>query len=288
MYGEASRLHRYIFLKRKGEKMKKFKKIAALGLACAMAFSFAACGETKTDANGSADAQGSSDKVVYKVGTEPTFPPFDTTDDQGNIIGFDMDLITAIGEDQGFEVEFSNLQFDSLIPALDAGQIDIIAAGMNGEDEARREQVDFSTPYCDSGLVVAVRSDNTTINSVDDLTPDMKVAAQIGTTGADMATELKESGKIAEAVILNGLDTAMLQLINGDVQAVINDRPVTQAYINKQPDKIKIVGETMNAEAYAIAVKKGNAELLEKINTGMQNLKDNGKFDEIFNKWFQS
>ncbi len=266
--------------------MKNLKKIAALGLACVMVFSFAACGGS--DANGSADAQGSSDKVVYKVGTEPTFPPFDTTDDQGNIVGFDMDLITAIGEDQGFEVEFSNLQFDSLIPALNSGQIDIIAAGMNGEDPERREQVDFSTPYCDSGLVVAVRSDNTTINSVDDLTPDMKVAAQIGTTGADMATELKESGKIADAVILNGLDTAMLQLINGDVQAVINDRPVTQAYINKQPDKIKIVGETMNAEAYAIAVKKGNAELLEKINTGMQNLKDNGKFDEIFNQWFQS
>ena len=81
--------------------------------------------------------------------------------------------------------------------------------------------------------------------------------------------------------------TAMMQLINGDVQAVINDTPVTEAYINKQPDKIKIVGDKMEAEApYAIAVQKGNAELLEKINTGLKNIKENGKFDELVEKWF--
>lgn len=267
--------------------MKKFKKFMALSLALVTAVAFSACGSSKTDGAGSADGQsGSNSEVVYKVGTEPTFPPFDTTDDAGNIVGFDMDLITAIGEDQGFKVEFQNLQFDALVPALQSGQIDIIAAGMNGEDEERRKQVDFSDPYYDSGLVVAVKNDNTTINGIDDLTSDMKVAAQIGTTGADKATELKEEGKVADAVILNGLDTAMMQLINGDVQAVINDKPVTQAYIDKQPDKIKIVGDVMNAEAYAIAVQKGNSELLGKINTGLQNLKDNGKFDEIFNKWF--
>lgn len=264
--------------------MKNFKKVMAAAMALIMVFAFAACGST----SGQGSAETGSDTVVYKVGTEPTFPPFDTTDDAGNIVGFDMDLITAIGEDQGFQVEFVNLQFDSLIPALQSGQIDIIAAGMNSEDEERKEEVDFGTPYYDSGLVVAVKADNTTINGVDDLTPDMKVAAQIGTTGADKATALADEGKIAEAVILNGLDTAMMQLINGDVAAVINDQPVTKAYIAKQPDQIKIVGEVMNAEAYAIAVQKGNTELLDKINTGMQNLKDNGKFDEIFAKWFES
>lgn len=258
--------------------MKNFKKVLALVLALVMVLSFAACGggSDKTD----------GDAVVYKVGTEPTFPPFDTTDDAGNIVGFDMDLITAIGEDQGFTVTFENLQFDSLIPAIQAGNIDIIAAGMNCENDERREQVDFSTPYYESGLVVAVAADNETILGVDDLTPDMKVAAQIGTTGADAVTELAAEGKIKEAVILNGLDTAMLQLINGDVQAVINDLPVTKAYIEKQPDAIKIVGEVMNAEAYAIAVQKGNTELLEKINTGMANIQANGKFDEIYDKWF--
>ena len=263
--------------------MKNAKKIMALLLALMMVAAFAGCGSS---ANGSA-AGDSGDTVVYKVGTEPTFPPFDTTDDSGNIIGFDMDLITAIGEDQGFSVEFENLQFDSLIPALQSGQIDIIAAGMNCEDPERQEQVDFSQSYYDSGLVVAVKADNTTINSVDDLTPDMKVAAQIGTTGADKADELASEGKIAEAVILNGVDTAMMQLVNGDVEAVINDQPVTKSYISKQPDKIKIVGDVMNAESYGMAVQKDNTELLDKINAGMDNLKANGKFDEIFAKWFE-
>jgi len=85
--------------------MKNFKKVLALVLALVMVLSFAACG-------GGDDKTG-GDAVVYKVGTEPTFPPFDTTDDAGNIIGFDMDLIAAIGEDQGFQVTFENLQFDS-------------------------------------------------------------------------------------------------------------------------------------------------------------------------------
>lgn len=266
--------------------MKNLKKATALMLALVMVFSFAACGGSSNDSDTSAPAA-DGDTIVLKVGTEPTFPPFDTTDDAGNIVGFDMDLITAIGEDQGFTVEFENLQFDSLIPALQSGQIDIIAAGMNCEVPERQEQVDFCTPYYDSGLVVAVTTDNTTINSIDDLTPDMKVAAQIGTTGAEKAQELKDEGKIAEAVILNGLDTAMLQLINGDVAAVINDQPVTMSYIKKQPDKIKIVGDVMNAEAYAMAVQKGNTELHDKICNGMQNLIDNGKFDEIFAKWFE-
>lgn len=263
--------------------MKNLKRFLALAMAVLMVAGLAACGGSSDTP---ASAEGSEEVVVLKVGTEPTFPPFDTTDDQGNIVGFDMDLITAIGKDQGFEVQFENLQFDSLIPALKSGQIDIIAAGMNCEDPERQEQVDFGTSYYDSGLVVAVKADNETITGIDDLTPDMKVAAQIGTTGANLAEELAAEGKIKEAVILNGLDTAMMQLINGDVAAVINDQPVTKAYIAKQPDAIKIVGDVMNAESYAMAVQKGNAELLEKINTGMQNLKDSGEFDEIFNKWF--
>lgn len=263
----------YVILRRKIMK----KSIIAILLALVLVFSMTACG-------GSNSADG--DVTVYKVGTEPTFPPFDTTDEDGNIAGFDMDLITAIGEDQGFEVEFVNLSFDGLIPALKAGNIDIIAAGMNKEDPERQKQVDFSESYYDSQLFVAVPVDNTTINSIDDLTSDMKVAAQTGTTGADKVTELAEAGTIAEAVILDGLDTCMMQLINGDVAAVINDKPVTEVYMKNQPDKIKMVGEALNAESYGFAVQKDNAELLEKINTGLQNMKDNGTFDELIEKWF--
>ncbi len=254
------------------------KSVIAVLLALVLVFSLSACGGSSDDESG--------DTVVYKVGTEPTFPPFDTTDDDQNIVGLDMDLIKAIGEDQGFDVEFENLSFDGLIPALKAGNIDIVAAGMNKDDPERQEQVDFSDSYYDSQLYVAVTEDNDSITSIDDLTADMKVAAQTGTTGAEKVKELKEAGKIKEAVILDGLDTVMMQLINGDVSAVINDKPVTEAYMKKQPDKIKMVGEALNAESYGFAVQKDNEELLEKINAGLKNIMEDGTYDELIDEWF--
>lgn len=253
------------------------KSIIAVLLALVLVFSLSACGGSDS---------GEEETVTYKVGTEPTFPPFDTTDEDQNIVGLDMDIISAIGEDQGFKVTFEDLSFDGLIPALQAGNIDIVAAGMNKDDKDRQEQVDFSDAYYESKLMVAVTQDNETIKSVDDLTSDMKVAAQTGTTGMNKTQELEKEGKIKEAVILNGLDTAMMQLINGDVAAVINDKPVTEAYMAKQPDKIKMVGEPLNAENYGFAVQKGNTELLEKINAGLKNIKDNGTFDKLVDKWF--
>lgn len=253
------------------------KSILAILLALVMVFSLAACG-------GADSAEG--DVPVLKVGTEPTFPPFDTTDPETQeIVGFDMDLIAAIGADQGFEVEFVNLSFDGLIPAVKNGDIDIVAAGMS-IDEERLEQVDFSDPYYDSQLYVAVAVDNTTINGIDDLTPDMKVAAQTGTTGALRTQDLADAGQIGEAVILDGLDTCMMQLINGDVDAVINDKPVTESYIKKQADKIKMVGDTLSSESYGFAVQKGNAELQAQIDAGLANVIENGTFDELIAKWF--
>ncbi len=271
--------------------MKNMKRLLALVMAVLMTAVLTACGSGDSGTGGSADQdsadafQTSSGSALI-VGTEPTFPPFDTTDDEGNIIGFDMDLIEAIGEDQGFQVEFKNLEFDGLIGALQSGTIDIAVAGMEASDD-RKDQVDFSDPYYEASLVVAVAADNTTIQSVDDLAPDMKVAAQIGTTGADYINELAEQGRIKEAVVLSGLGSAMRQLIDGDVQAVINDTSVTQSYISKWPDKIKMAGGTIQAKApYSIAVQKGNKELLEKINTGLANIKDDGTFDQLLEKWF--
>lgn len=267
--------HIIIKIYRRRTKMKK--SVIAVLLAMLLVFSLSACGGSDNE---------SGDTVVYKVGTEPTFPPFDTTDDEQNIVGLDMDLIKAIGEDQGFEVKFENLSFDGLIPALKAGNIDIVAAGMNKDDPERQKEVDFSDSYYDSQLYVAVTVDNDSITSIDDLTSDMKVAAQTGTTGAEKVKELAEEGKIKEAVILDGLDTVMMQLINGDVSAVINDKPVTEAYMKKQPDKIKMVGDALNAESYGFAVQKGNDELLKKINEGLKNIKEDGTFDKLVDEWF--
>ncbi len=268
--------------------MKKFRKFAIAALAACMIFSMAACGSGSSDNSSSVDSNADSGDVTgqtFKAALEPTFPPFDTTDSSGELTGLDVDLVNAIAEDQGFTVKWENLQFDGLIPALQAGNIDIIASGMSITPE-REKQVDFSDPYYDSGLVVAVASDNNTIKGEDDLTSDMKVAVQIGTTGAAEAQDLKDDGKIAEVVVLPQLDTAMMQLINGDVDAVINDKPVTEAYIAKQGDKIKMVGDVINADSYGIAVHKGNKSLQAAMNAGLTNIKENGTYDELVAKWF--
>jgi ABC-type amino acid transport substrate-binding protein len=259
----------------------KMKKMMVLVLVIMVAFAFGACG------GDDADKDAAAEKSVYKVAMEPTFPPFDTTDTEtGELTGFDVDMMEAIAEDQGFELEWVNMGFDGLITALQAGNIDIIASGMNAGEE-RREQVDFSETYYDSGLVVAVKAGNTAITSLGAITSDMKVGGQIGTTGADLCRELQTEGKVKEAKIYNGLDVAVMDLQNGTIDALINDLPVTKAYMEAQPDSIEIVGDVLNAEAYGIAVQKGNTELLDKINAGMKNIKDSGKFDELYAKWFE-
>ncbi len=258
------------------------KNLLTVLLVLMIAVSLAACGGTNEPAG---ESEGGT--PIYKVAMEPTFPPFDTINEETQeLAGFDVDMMEAIAADQGFEIEWVNMGFDGLIPALEAGNIDVIASGMNASPE-RREKVDFSTTYYDSGLVIAIKAGNTAIKSIDDLTPDMKAGGQIGTTGADLATELYENGKIGEAKIYNGVDVAVMDLMNGTIDALINDLPVTKAYMDAKPGTIEIVGDVLNAESYGFAVQKGNTELLDQINAGMQNLIDDGTFDEVYAKWFE-
>lgn len=224
-------------------------------------------------------------EVIYKVGTEPTFPPFEMTDEKtGEIIGFDIDLIKAIAEDQGIKLEIINLGFDGLIPAVQTGNIDIVASGMSITAE-RQKEVDFSEAYIDAGLAIAVAEKDTAIKGKDDL-KGKTVAVQIGTTGAKKAEELKEEGLIKSIKTFNTVDVVIMELMNGGVDAVINDKPVTEAYIAKQPGKIKIVGEVLESDSYGFAVKKGNSELLNKINAGLKKIKESGKYAEIQKKYF--
>lgn len=224
---------------------------------------------------------------TYIAATEPTYAPFDTTDEEGNIVGFDMDLLNAIGEDQGFKVEYQSFEFDAIVPAIQAGNADIIAAAMN-VTEKRAEQVDFSDKYFDSGKVILVKKANDTIKDVNDFTADMKVAAQIGTTEGEYVQKLADEGKIGEAVVLNKTTDCILQLQNGDVNAIIMDAPVAKFYSNKYGDEIKKLDATIDPAPMAFAVQKGNDELLEKINAGLKNLKENGTYDELVKKWFES
>lgn len=261
----------------KGKTVKILTLVMTLVLVAAV---FTGCGD-KDDGDG----QGAKDGVLI-AGTEPTFAPFDTTGEDGELIGFDMDLMNAIAKDQGFKVEYKAFEFDALIPALNSENIDIITAGMTSTDPERRKKVDFTDDYYDSSLVVLVKEDNKEIKSFKDITNKTTVASQIGTTGADKLTEMEAEGTVGKTVIVNQFTDCMLQLENGNVDAVFIDEPVAEAAIAKR-EGLKIAGEPMSSDKFAFAVKKGNEDLLKKINDGLKNVKEDGTYDKLVEKWFK-
>lgn len=261
------------------------KKSLALLLTLAMVFAFAlsACGGGSEEGGEEAAA---NDTLV--VVTEATFAPFEFTEDGNDeIVGFDVDMMEAIAADQGLTLEWKNLEFDSLIPALQSDQGDIICAGMNKLAGDRAEKVDFGDTYYESDLMLLVKSDSD-LAGIDAVTKDMKLASQIGTTGGDYVQALKDEGKIAEGVVLNQWTDCYLQMQNGDVDGVVVDMPVGNSYLNEHSDIAKFAGEKFgDHEEMAFAVQKGNTELLDKLNTGLANLKESGKYDELVEKWFK-
>ena len=261
--------------------MKKKSLVLLLALAMIFTFALSACG------GGSDEAGEEASGETLKVVTEATFAPFESTEDGSDeIVGFDPDMMAAIAEDQGLTLEWVNMEFDSLIPALQSDQGDIICAGMNKLAGDRAEKVDFGDTYFESDLMLLVKTDSE-LTGIDDVTSDMKLASQIGTTGGDMVQEMKDNGEIAEGIVLNQWTDCYLQMQNGEVDGVIVDKPVGEAYLNSHGDQAKFVGESFgDHEEFAFAVQKGNTELLEKLNTGLANIKANGTYDELVDKWF--
>lgn len=222
-----------------------------------------------------------SDKV-WRVGTDATYAPFGFKEkNTGKLDGFDIDIITAIAKEEGAEVDIQNLNFDALLPALQSNTLDIAISDMTISEE-RAKSVDFSNPYYIAGSGLVVNTDNTNITSFKDL-EGKRIGVSIGSTGAEIA------GKIPNADVrqFNLIIDAFLELQNRGVDVVINDTPVNEFYVaNKGRGIAKVVGEDYDAAPLGIAVKKGNTALLDKINSGLAKIKENGKYREIYKKWF--
>ena len=253
------------------------KKVMVLLCALLMLVGAAGCGSSST---GSKPAE----KKELIVGTEPSFAPFEFPDKQsGEITGFDMDLIKAMGKRAGFEkVTVKGMGFDALIPALDAGNIDVAIAGMSITD-ARKQKVNFTDSYYESGLMAIVKKDNNSIKSLDDL-KGKTIAVQLGTTGAEAA------GKIEGATVktFDTSDTACLELKNGGADAVISDLPVLQYFLKQGGSEYaKAVGEPKKGDNYGIATAKKNKALCDKLNKALQDMKKDGEYQKIYDKWFR-
>ncbi|MBJ7900487.1 MAG: ABC transporter permease subunit [Cyanobacteria bacterium RI_101] len=222
----------------------------------------------------------------FVVATEPTFPPFEMTDEAtGTLTGFDIDLIQAVGTAAGLEVQIESLPFDGIIPALQSGTIQAAISGITITAE-RAQSVAFSSPYFKAGLAIAVREGNETIQSLEDL-KGKKIAVQIGTTGAMEAAKIPG----AEVVSFDSAALALQELVNRKVDAVINDGPVTLFAIKEAGLRgVKVAGESVTEEFYGIALplaRPGETNQNQAlVNYGLFQIIADGKYKALYEKWF--
>jgi polar amino acid transport system substrate-binding protein len=228
--------------------------------------------------------QETENKII--VGTSADFPPFEYKDENGTIVGFDVDMITTILISQGYEVEVRDILWETLIPALETGQIDVIVAGMSITDE-RKQQVDFSEPYFNADLSVLIKAGSgIVVNNVSDLA-NLTVGVQTGTTGDTWVFEnlvnvsLTPENKYKR---YETYDLAVLDLKNGNVQILVLDKPVAQVFA--EDNTLQVAYTIISEDNYGIAVKKGNTELLQKINQGLADLKASEDWNELVLKYF--
>jgi glutamine transport system substrate-binding protein len=255
------------------------KKLGVFTLMLSIMLVLAACG---TDKGGSSGASSGDSKGKYKVGIDNTYPPFEFEVD-GEVTGIDIDIISAIAKNQGFEIEFDAMDFGGIIPAMQADQLDIAIAGMSITEE-RKKVVDFSDPYFDAGLTLVIDEKTTDIKAIEDL-KGKTVAVKNGTTGAKFATD--NESKYGYKVVQFDDSPAMFQEVqNGNADALIEDYPVIAYAISQNSLGLQIVGERLNGDQYGIAVLKGkNSDVLKKINDGLQELRDSGEYDKILDKY---
>lgn len=222
---------------------------------------------------------------TLKVGTHPTFAPFEFSDQEGNVIGFDLDVIKAIAKANGDEIQIESMPFDGLIPSLLTGNIDVIISGMTITD-ARKKRVLFTDGYYDSNLSYLIKKDKADVYTSAEALKGKTVCVQIGTTGHAFADTITPGNVKA----LNNESDAILELSNGGCEAVINDRPVNLYYLKKSnlDTLVDVVDPKFkeNVDSFGIAVRKGNNELLEKLNKGLKDLQASGELDKIHLKWF--
>jgi glutamine transport system permease protein len=220
----------------------------------------------------------SADTENYQIATDITFAPFEFQDDSGKFVGIDIDLMHAIAQDQGFSVTIRPLGFDAALQAVQANQADGVIAGMSITDE-RKKVFDFSDPYFQSGVQMAVLATNDVIKSYDDLR-GKRVAVKNGTEGAKFAESIKDEHGFTTVYFA---DSASMydEVRTGNSQAVFDDYPVL-AYGIAQGNGFKTVTPKEAGSSYGFAVNKGhNAELLQKFNAGLKSLRESGRYQEI-------
>ena len=270
----------------------KAKKIVALVAAAAMVLSMAACGSADNsssdakDGSAAAETTKTSDSDTLVMATNATFPPYEYVDGE-ECKGIDIEIAQAIADAMGKKLEVDDIDFDSIIPAITTGKADMALAGMTVTDE-RKENVDFSDSYA-TGVQVIIVPEDSDITGPDDLANDKMIGVQQGTTGHIYCSDTPEKGGFGEDHVTaypNGA-SAIQALQTGKVDAVVIDNEPAKAFVAENPG-LKILDTEYVTEDYAIAVKKGNTELLDQINETLAKVKADGTLQSIIDKYIKA
>jgi polar amino acid transport system substrate-binding protein len=221
---------------------------------------------------------------VIVVGTDAAYAPFESQNEKGEIVGLTIDVLTAVAQKAGIEVKFVNTPWEGIFNSLQQGDRDMLASSITITDE-RKQTMDFTNPYFDAYQLIAVKQ-NSKVAKFDDL-KKLKVGVQTGTTGDEAVTKLL--GKNSTAIKrFESTPLALKELEAGGVDAVVADNGVVVNYVTNNADaKFKTVSDkAFVPEQYGFAVKKGNTELLEKLNKGLADIKADGTYDQIHAKYF--
>lgn len=228
-------------------------------------------GETKAEAAGG----------TLVMATNAEFPPYEYHEGD-QVVGIDADIAQAIADQLGMKLEIEDIAFDSVIPEITSGKADIGMAGLTITKD-RQQSVDFSDTYAKASQKVIVKDDSA-LTSPDDLKGKI-VGVQLGTTGDLYVSDLEADGTTVERY--NKGFEAVQALSQGKIDAVVIDSEPAKAFVS-QTQGLKILDQSFTDEEYAIAVKKGNTELLDKVNGALKALKENGDLDQIIARYIKA
>ena len=248
--------------------MKKF-----LSLACVLTMAvsmLAGCGSTTKETK--ADTTADAGKLI--MATEAGFAPYEYTEDGQTVIGVDVDIANAIAEALGKELVIQNMTFDGALLAVQEGSAYFAAAGISVTPE-RQEVMDFTVEYATSKQVIVVKKGVNAITAPEDIKEGTSVGVQMGTTAdfycGDLGCDVKQYNKYAEAV---------MELKNEKIECIVMDSLPAEQLVAAN-EELEILDAELFTDKYAIAVQKGDAELLEQLNGVLQTLIDDGKVDEF-------
>lgn len=253
------------------------RRLVAICLLAVTILGLAACAAPST-ANGAAPAANASAKTI-RIGVDSTYPPMEFKNDQGQVVGFDVDFAKALSKKLGWNVEFVDSAWEGIIPGLQSQRFDAIISAMNVTEE-RSQQVDF-IPYMNLGQIIVVRPDNNTIKSTADLAGKV-IGAQLGTTCEEAA---KKIPGVKEVKTYNGAD-AFQDLAAGRLDAIVVDNVVGQYRQTQAPGAFKTVGDVFEKAPIGIAVRKGDSDLKNALTKALADIKADGTFGTVSKTWF--